>query len=161
MPMRTIGNAFLALALLSSVCSAQTFWNGTRPGMTKRQVRSLFGADLNVEQTRSEPGYPGYTAYTMSREFCGGVFQVGFVFQANADRLISVMLVTGNHNTGGRIGDCVVRHYMAEFGQPVAAQDSELGITRMFVQGQTCVEVTTGRETDLVEVRYRTKAGST
>lgn len=123
--------------------------------MTKKQVRELFGQELKIEQTKSEPGYDGYTAYTLKRKFCGGTFQVGFVFHAKVDKLLSVTLVTGSNNTGGKICDCVVRHYMAEFGEPVATQDSELGITRVFVRGQTTVEVTTGEETDLVEVRYR------
>jgi hypothetical protein len=79
-------------------------------------VKALFGRDLKVE-----PGYEGYTAYTIRREFCGGVFEVGFVFQAKADKLISVTLAT--------IGDCVVGHYMSDFGQPIDVQDSELGIT--------------------------------
>ncbi len=151
--------AVLLLVLLCSAGSAQTFWSGTRPGMGKKQVKALFGRDLKVEQTKSEPGYEGYTAYTMKREFCGGVFEVGFVFQAKADKLISVTLVTGSNNSGGRIGDCVVRRYIADFGEPVEVQDCELGVTRTFVRGQTSVEVITGQETDLVEVRYALRAG--
>ena len=90
---------------------------------------------------------------------CGGVFEVGFVFPAKADKLISVTLATGSNNTGGRIGDCVVRHYMSDFGEPVDMQDSELGTNLTFVRGQTSVEVTTGPETDLVEVRYSLRPG--
>jgi hypothetical protein len=78
------------LLLLSSACFGQQLWNGTRFGMSKDELEKLFGSRLELDRRL---GLLRDYMLNTPEHFCGGDFEVGFLFSDKALASVSSMVL--------------------------------------------------------------------
>ncbi len=153
--MKGAGVVTLALGMLCLPLSGQQFWGGTKFGMTKSQIKALFGNQVTVGST---PADQGGAALEMDHSFCGTTFHVAFGFKSGSPGLTGVLLSNADVEKGAQIGRCALREYTAAYGKPINVEERYPGsasatITSTFAKGDTVVEVETSRT--LTEIYYR------
>ena len=150
----------ILLTAFAHMAFGQQFWQGTRYGMSKAELKTLFGSKLKVYELKPADGYDAYTAFTVQQSFCGGTFEAAFIFvtEKPADRMLGVQLSASKGESAGTTGECVLKQYMATYGTPLTTKKGFLGNEYMFAKARTTVELTINPETDLVMIKYGIRA---
>ena len=147
--MRTLAATVCVLVALSSVCSAQKLWNGTRYGMSAAELQKRFGSRLETAAQASD--YGTGPEFHLKEKFCGANFDVALLFIRGelADRLALVLM----HGTGAAkaadLRACVVREYTSVYGPPLTRESQDAAIEHAFTRGNTTVFVTITQANDV------------